>query len=206
MEAGGKLGVDDRHFDTLTRTIGRRTLTVLGAGGLAMALGLTAAAADSRKHRKKRKNKKKDKPRLSPGAPCDRNGNQCSPGECFCTFQSSANWLDFETCLCRAPIGSCKPAKALCERTEECCEGLCRPVREGVMPTCTEAVCLMGTDYPGCSSDEFCCDGPCGFTAYGATPNCRSHTCVDTGQRCEDTNDCCTGSCAGGTCIEPTFP
>lgn len=112
------------------------------------------------------------------GAPCV-SSRGCCAGLC-----------DPTTMTCRAPPPStCLPSGAACSAATECCTLAC------INGACGAAACVP--DGMACTTGTACCSGTCtaGTCQALATGGCKS-----AGNPCTDNTQCCSRLCRNGTC------
>jgi len=182
--------VDDQHFDILTRAVGRRACTALGARVLATAFGVSVADIDAKTPQRQTKQPSVRRGhRCVPDAPYGK--RTCRSLQCGCYRRDGAP----ASCVCRRSHQGCSYGP--CTTTLDCCNGRCRTARPGAGPTCSDIECAAIGG--ACFGDTRCCDGGCGFVSSRGT--CRSQSCRDTGGACTGITECCTGSCTAGVCV-----
>ncbi len=185
--------MDDQRFDNLSRIIARSTTRRATVKGIAAAIGggVFASVFGVRAQRASAAGGS-----VPPGGGCN-DDSDCAEGTCSSTDGRNG------VCFCVDPdqpvIGcSCNTGDAdPCGGSPICCPssdlpdsvGVCVPASEGCNPT---GDCAIAGDACGEGTD--CCDNLI----------CDSGTCIDNCQEpgglCEFDENCCIGTCMGGTC------
>ncbi|MBX3069541.1 MAG: hypothetical protein KF883_03435 [Thermomicrobiales bacterium] len=163
--------MDDRHFDHLTRLVGRgasrRTIlkTLLGIGGGASLAGLSPHQIDAREAR--------TRPTVPPPPPpATTTSTTAAPP--LCPGQDQCP----NSTLC-CPTGTCARSGN---------QAICCPSADRV---CGRECC---TDPTQCCDRECCGTGhTCLTQVFAAGPNVQEESCCPTGQTCD--NQCCQGTC-----------
>jgi hypothetical protein len=81
----------------------------------------------------------------------------------------------------------CSGLASVCEKSGDCCSGLCTPTTLG-------AVCTCLNPHQPCTNDDQCCTHSC---------NAGSCSCAATGASCNGDSDCCSNHCDDGVCSAP---
>jgi cysteine-rich repeat protein len=129
---------------------------------------------------------------------CDGQNRECEPdiGECRVCLPG---FFEVGAAACE-PDTDCSPEGQTCSVEEGCCEGLdCRFRADVPEGECADATTCLEQDFR-CEQDPAGC---CGGLVCDANSGCVPEgTCRGIDEGCDQGDDCCSGTCAAGLCVD----